>query len=362
MTKKERLLRSLDFERTDRIPLLGGFIVNADHYIDIAGVTEEAFFTDPKRYAIEVYRQLDPDALILLRLPPGREGHERYRGMTREKFEEHTETFRSPEDVLRHVEALASPDEALASFDAEAWKAEFTGDLTAMQRDLGDIVWIPTQWDRVHPSFELYTVFGYENYLQFMGLYPDAAGRLFGSHVEVHRAISQIVVDVYTELDMVPLVHIGSDICGRDGPVVSPDFLRKHYFPHVERSLEPLVEAGFKTVWHCDGVVGPILDDLLDCGVSGFQGFQWEYGVRLEDIVQKRTRDGDRLTIFAGPSSSSTLPFGSIDDVRREVEYIIDIGRDACALFILPANDVLADTPTENLVEMYRYAAEYGAR
>ena len=30
------------------------------------------------------------------------------------------------------------------------------------------------------------------------------------------------------------------------------------------------------------GVIGPVLDDLLDCGVSGFQGFQWEYGALSE--------------------------------------------------------------------------------
>ena len=199
----------------------------------------------------------------------------------------------------------------MAGFEKARWKDEFIREVTGMQQKLGEIVWIPTRWEIVHPSFEWYTVFGYENYLQFLGLYPEVAGKLLGSQVEVQRAIAQVVVEMYTELDMVPLVHIGTDIRGRDGPVAAPDFLRRHYFPHVKRALEPLVVAGFRTVLHCDGVVGPILDDLLDCGVSGFQGFQWEYGVRLGDIVQKRTIGGDKLTILAGPSTSHALPFGS---------------------------------------------------
>lgn len=131
-------------------------------------------------------------------------------------------------------------------------------------------------------------------------------------------------------------------------------------FPYVRRALEPVVDAGFRTVWHSDGAIMPIIDDLLECGISGFQGFQWEYGVKLEDIVKKRTKNGDKLTIFAGPSVSKTLPFGSKDDVREEIKYIVDVGKDAYSLFILPTSDVLPDTPVENLLETYRYAAEYG--
>jgi len=196
--------------------------------------------------------------------------------------------------------------------------------------------------------------------MQFLALYPFAANKLFASGVEVKKRISSIIVEVYKELSAVPLIHIGTDICGKNGPVVSPEFLRKYYFPHVRRALEPIVDAGFKTVWHSDGYITPIIDDILDCGISGLQGFQWEYGVKLEDIVNKRTRNGEKLTIFAGPSVTSTLPFGSKEDAIKETEYIIDTAKDSCALFILPANDVLPDTPVENLIEFHKHAVSYG--
>ncbi|MDP2989335.1 MAG: hypothetical protein Q8O57_02075, partial [Kiritimatiellota bacterium] len=171
------------------------------------------------------------------------------------------------------------------------------------------------------------------------------------------RAKAQILVEVYRELDIPPLLHVGTDICGKNGPVVAPEYLRKHYFPHVRRALEPVVEAGFTTVWHSDGIIMPIIDDILACGVSGFQGFQWEYGVTLEEIVSKRTRNGDKLTIFAGPSTARPL---SLEDVRKEVEYIVRVGKGNCALFILPANDLLPDIPVDVVLEMYRHAAKVG--
>lgn len=89
------------------------------------------------------------------------------------------------------------------------------------------------------------------------------------------------------------------------------------------------------------------------------QGFQWEYGIKLEEIVNKRTKNGEKLIIFAGPSATTTLPFKSKKDVREEIEYIIETAKDSCALFILPANDVLPDTPVENLIESYKRAVSY---
>ena len=172
------------------------------------------------------------------------------------------------------------------------------------------------------------------------------------------RRIAEIVVGAWAELGLPKLAFIGTDICGKNGPVVSPAFLREHYWPHVRHAIEPLVEAGFHLVWHADGVIGPIVDDILACGVAGFQGFQWEYGVRLEDLVAKRTVRGEPLTIFAGPSTSSTLPFGTPADVRREIETILDVASDQCRLFILPGNDILPDTPTEHVVAFHRRAAE----
>jgi len=360
MTSRERILSALRSEKTDHIPLLGGFIVSSKHYCEIGGISRSLFFGDPARHALEAYRALGVDGLILLRLPARKTGISEFRNMSASGFFSYAKRYRSPEDVLAHVDSLPSPPEALERFDLNSWRRQLADGLRDMQERTGEIVWMPTQWDIVHPSFEFYNVFGYENYLEFLVRYPEAADRFFGSTVEVKRAISSIIVEVYQELEIVPLIHIGTDICGKSGPVVSPRFLKERFFPHVRRSVEPLVDAGFKLVWHSDGVILPIVDDLLDCGIAGFQGFQWEYGIDLAAIASRRTKTGEKVILFAGPSVSSTLPFGSRQDVREEIEHIIDSASDSCILFFLPANDILPDTPTGNVVEAYTHAREYG--
>jgi len=358
MTKRERILRTLRFETTDRVVLLGGWIIDDSHHRAITGCTEEAYWRDPMKCSIEVHRVLDVDAMIMVPVPKGPGA---YRGdLTRESFEGYKHRYKSPEDVLVFVRSQPPSEQVARRFDAEAWREEFRADVLTKQQRMGDIVYLPTLWGVVHPEFEWYWEFGYENYLIFMQLYPEAAGKFFEGLAGVARRKAEIVAELYQELDMVPLTLIGTDICGGGGPLISPRLLREFYFPYVRRSLEPLHGAGVRTIWHSDGDIRPIVEDILSCGVSGLQGFQEEYGVDIADIARHRTLDGEKLTIFAGPSVTTTLPYGTVGDVRRDIERIIDTLADECALFILPANNILPDCPVENVVAMHRHTIDYG--
>lgn len=359
LSHRERIAATLRGEQTDRVALLGGWVIGDAHQCALAGCTSEQYWQSPERWAVEGMRRLGVDGMIDL-IVPERPGDYRH-GLTRESFEHYKEGFRSPEDVLAYVRAQPDAAEAARRFDAAHWRDEIKAEVLFRQQLMGDIVYLPTLWEVVHPRFEWYPLFGYESYLMFLQLYPEEAERLFAADVEVNRRKGQMVVELYRELEMIPLTLIGTDICGKNGPVVSPALLRQVYFPHVRRALEPLVEAGVRTVWHSDGYIHPLIDDLLACGVSGFQGFQEEYGVDIASIAARRTLTGDRLTIFAGPSSAATLAFGTVEEVQAEVAHIINTLKDRCALFILPGNNILPDVPLENIIAMYRGALECGA-
>jgi hypothetical protein len=361
LTKRERILNTLNFEDVDRIPLLGGWIIADSHQRAIARCTEEEYWQDPVRCAVDAHRVLDVDGMIMV-VVPQKPGEYLIDGISKENFESLADRYKSPEDVLAYVNSLTSPEETAKGFNADAWREEFRTQILDRQREMGDIVYLPTLWGEVHPEFEWYWEFGYENYLLFMHVYPEAAGEFFEGLAAVSRRKSEIVAQLYQELDMVPLTLVGTDICGGGGPLISPEFLREFYFPHVRHSLEPLYEAGIRTVWHSDGDIRPLIGDILSCGVSGFQGFQEEYGVDIADVARHRTMDGGKLTMFAGPSVTTTLPHGTVEDVRKDVERIIDTLAHKCALFILPANNILPDCPVENVIEMHRHAIEYGQR
>ena len=55
-----------------------------------------------------------------------------------------------------------------------------------------------------------------------------------------------------------------------------------------------------------------------------------------------------------------TLPFGSPEDVRREVAENIEIFSKAKGYIVAPCNIIQPNTPTENIVAMYEAVEEYG--
>lgn len=104
-----------------------------------------------------------------------------------------------------------------------------------------------------------------------------------------------------------------------------------------------------------------MLDFLIESGVQGLQGFQPECGMLLEEIVTRRTREGEPLVIF-GPLAVTTevMLRGSVDDVVAASRKAID---DAAAGggFILSTGDQCGrDTPDANVRAMIDTARTYG--
>ena len=121
----------------------------------------------------------------------------------------------------------------------------------------------------------------------------------------------------------------------------------------MEYVLQPLLEAGARVVWHCDGDYRRILDDVLATGVNGLQGFQRECGMDLEWIVEKRARNGDPLLIYGPMSVTRTLPHGTPDDVRAEVEWAANVCRDKASLVFFASNTLVPDVPLQNIQALW---------
>ena len=147
----------------------------------------------------------------------------------------------------------------------------------------------------------------------------------------------------------------GEDLANNKGPMVSPVFLRKHYLPTVKMIVEPLVDAGVRFIHHCDGDVRPLIDDFIEIGFSGFQGFQYELGVDPYDLKRRRSRMGEEILFFAGLSVSRTLPFGTPEDVRDEVDYFLDFTDGGKGMYLMTSNVTGVEVPPDNLRTAYGY-------
>jgi uroporphyrinogen decarboxylase len=140
--------------------------------------------------------------------------------------------------------------------------------------------------------------------------------------------------------------------------LVDPETLDRIWFPHFTRALEPMIKTGVRLIWHCDGNLMDMVPRLLDVGLAGFQGFQYEDGMDYEKICRMKTRDGDDLTIVGGVSVTRTLPFGKPSDVKREIDWLVEYGPPV-GLFLGPSSSVAPGTPWDNIAAMVEGFAFY---
>ena len=71
---------------------------------------------------------------------------------------------------------------------------------------------------------------------------------------------------------------------------------------------------------------------------------------------------GDRITFWgAGVDTQKTLPFGTPDEVRREVFERLEILSPGGGFVFNPIHNVQAKTPVENLLAMFQALSEFAA-
>ena len=111
-------------------------------------------------------------------------------------------------------------------------------------------------------------------------------------------------------------------------------------------------------MYHTDGAARAFLPDLIDrVGIEILNPIQWRCaGMEREKLVADF---GPRIIFHGSIDNQQTLPFGTVDDVVREVRESLDIYRNArwiCA----PCHNLQPVSPTENIVAMYEAIREFG--
>lgn len=365
-------LDTINRKQTRGIPIFLVFLMDIDLIEEIAGVKEGEYFKNPEEVYIKCQKNIGVDCLDQFipenPMEMGKDGYssetERTATTGAKKVVRDRIEINSPEAVIEHMERFIFPsiEKSIEEFDEKKLIEEIIKKENEIQRKIAPI--LKTGYGFVRFPTLRYTYYGYENYFSAYALYPEIMEKDFSLQADYARIHNNAVAKIYRDGKLPPMYRLDHDMADSRGTLVNPKSLEKIWFPHFQRAIKPLVDAGVNLLWHCDGNLMEMIPPLIESGIKGFQGFQYETGMDYEKICKMKTRDGESLIIIAGVSVTETLPRGTPEAVKKEMEFLVEKGPEV-GLFLTASSSITPNTNRKNIltfIEGLKYYREQGRK
>ncbi len=157
--------------------------------------------------------------------------------------------------------------------------------------------------------------------------------------------------------DLVDGVSTADDMGIQTQAFMRPRLYRDLVKPHHRRLVETVHRhTDAKVILHSDGAVHELLPDMIDAGIQVLNPVQ--VNADGMDAGMLKREYGKDLSFWGGMDTQIVLPFGSPEDVREEVRRRVG-GLGAGGGYVLASvHNILAEVKPENIVAMYETARE----
>lgn len=159
--------------------------------------------------------------------------------------------------------------------------------------------------------------------------------------------------EYFSQQDVVDILWYSDDIAYSTGLMVSPQVLRRYFFPWLRKIGDLAAASGKPFIYHSDGRLFDIFDDIIACGVDAIHPIE----PKAMEIAEVKQKVGHRLALI-GNIDVDLLSRGSPDEVRAQViKNIETVGRDGgyCAG---SGNSIPEYVKYENYLAMIRTVRE----
>ena len=168
-------------------------------------------------------------------------------------------------------------------------------------------------------------VLGHEIMLRAMLKQPEWIHDVFATYTDVAIALFEMFCDEGLVCDG---AFVYGDMAYKTGPFMSPRHFREFLVPQHKRLFDAFRRRGIPVIFHSDGDIRPVIDDLISAGVDAINPLEAKagmdlrelaprYGRRLSfvgnfDVREMLTNDPQRIEQEVRSKLQAAMPYGGI--------------------------------------------------
>ncbi|MHC4474442.1 MAG: uroporphyrinogen decarboxylase family protein [Planctomycetota bacterium] len=211
----------------------------------------------------------------------------------------------------------------------------------------GDIALVPAPWLK-HPK----GIRDIEEWYISTVARRDYVYQIFERQCEITLAnLEKLYQAVSNKVSVVFIT--GTDFGTQKCPFISPQAYCDLYRPfHKEVNGWVHKNTTWKTFIHSCGSIMPLIEHFIDAGFDILNPVQCS--AANMDPAELKSKFGDRITFWGGGvDTQQTLPFGTPDEVCKQVKERIEIFGEDGGFVFNTIHNVQAKTPVDNLLVMF---------
>jgi len=346
MTKRERVLRTIRFEETDRVPLYDILDNDAviEHYAGQPLTVENGTWIK----GLAIGRILDMTRMPYGPHVPGETRTEQGMRVHQERWTSWIveRPFHDMPTLVEWVKGEIAKTNALEY--GQAYVERLHGEIRARLDNFaaGDPDGDPTVLilETGAGLTEMYWATGMERFSYLTVDEPDLVEEWLVARNEAELRRVAAIADP----GLLPIVLTYDDIAYKNAPLFSPAWLREHWLPCLKRLVDAWHARDTCCIFHSDGNLWPVLDDLVGAGIDGINPLEVLAGMTVEGVREAYPD----LILTGGVDVSQLLPLGTPEEVREACLHNI-AASDGRGYLMGSSTELHWGVKLENAIAMY---------